>query len=213
MIKEIQKKGQELADSGIFVGGPPELFAEVGRNQLITSLANGLTPKSKVIEIGCCVLRGGYWLIHFLNHGNYCGIEPNERSVAAGIERVLDKADMEIFGPRFAFNSDFDLSPFDEKFDFFIGRSVWTHCSRAQIEQSLESFNLHGADGAKMIMSIKWSEKPDPGYLGNCWSPPVITHKRDWLSSACSKRGLELSDARDPLPVMCAQHWVKVTRA
>jgi hypothetical protein len=44
----------------------------------------------KVLDLGCGCLRGGYWLIHLLEPGCYCGIEPNQVMLAAGIEHLLE---------------------------------------------------------------------------------------------------------------------------
>lgn len=67
-----------------FQGVPLETFEEAGRNQFITLLELGLSPESRVIDIGCGVLRLGYWLIPFLHEGCYYGIEPAQQRVNLG---------------------------------------------------------------------------------------------------------------------------------
>ena len=49
-----------------FLGVPLEHFESGGREQLTYLLRAGLNPHSKVCDVGCGVLRAGYWLIHFL---------------------------------------------------------------------------------------------------------------------------------------------------
>jgi hypothetical protein len=44
-----------------------------GRLQFAMLIREGVYPSSKVLDIGCGCLRGGYWLIHFL--GSF-GLEP-----------------------------------------------------------------------------------------------------------------------------------------
>jgi hypothetical protein len=56
----------------------------VGRNQLSILLRNGLIFDSRVLDVGCGVLRAGYWLIHFLDPDCYFGIEPNRVILTAG---------------------------------------------------------------------------------------------------------------------------------
>ena len=75
---------------GVFLGGPPKLFETAGRMQLILMLREGLYPTSKVLDVGCGCLRGGYWLINFLAPGGYCGVEPNRAMVEAGLTHLLD---------------------------------------------------------------------------------------------------------------------------
>jgi hypothetical protein len=65
-MKTLMERANELDAEGIFLGGPAKLFETAGRTLLITLLSEGLTPSSKVLDIGCGCLRGGYWLIHFL---------------------------------------------------------------------------------------------------------------------------------------------------
>ena len=77
---KLQKKAEELS-STIFLGGPTKFIEIVGRLQLIILLKEGLYPDSKVLDIGCGCLRGGYWLIHFLNPNCYFGIEPKYQDV------------------------------------------------------------------------------------------------------------------------------------
>ena len=73
-MKTFMERASRLTADGIFLGGPAELFETAGRKMLITLLSEGLTPTSKVLDIGCGCLRAGYWLIHFMDRGCYFGI-------------------------------------------------------------------------------------------------------------------------------------------
>lgn len=212
MIDEIQRRGEQLAETGQFVGGPPELFGRVGRDQLITALANGLTPEDRLLELGCCVLRGGYWLMHFLNPGNYCGIEPIEHRPGLGVEHILGEGDFERLQPRFAFNENFDASSFGHEFEFILGRSVWTHCSKSQIDVSLESFKSCAAPGGVMLMTIGRADNDSEDYKGDGWSPYIIKHKEDWLLELADLKDLRVERADSPTDFVENQNWVKVTR-
>jgi hypothetical protein len=44
-----------------FVGVPRDTFEISGRAQMVRLLENGLVPESRVLDIGCGVLRLGYW--------------------------------------------------------------------------------------------------------------------------------------------------------
>ncbi len=84
------ERARELQARGIFLGGPPSRFEIAGRKLLMTLLSEGLVPSSRVLDIGCGCLRGGYWLIHFLDEGRYFGIEPNTTMVEAGMSVLLE---------------------------------------------------------------------------------------------------------------------------
>jgi hypothetical protein len=62
-----------------FLGVPVKDFEKAGREQPAYLLTAGLISGSKVDDVGCDVLRRGYWLIHFLNPGNCYGIDPRRR--------------------------------------------------------------------------------------------------------------------------------------
>lgn len=105
-----------------------------GRSQLITLLQAGLNPDSKLLDIGCGWLRGGYWFIHFLNPGGYFGIEPWEERLRVGSEHIVPADVMEAKAPCFSSNEDYDFAAFGQPtFDFFFASSIWSHCSKKAI--------------------------------------------------------------------------------
>jgi SAM-dependent methyltransferase len=125
---------ERLHNDGIFTGGPPHLFESGGRLQLSTLVREGIWPSSKMLDIGCGCLRAGYWIVHLLNPGCYFGIEPNEKMLQAGIERVIGPELRAAKRPRFDTNDRFDFSVFGEKFDVFLARSIWTHASNCRFK-------------------------------------------------------------------------------
>ncbi|CAG0947608.1 hypothetical protein ANRL1_04330 [Anaerolineae bacterium] len=120
-MKTLMERANELEARGIFLGGPLQVFETAGRKLLTVLLSEGLTPSSNVLDIGCGCLRGGYWLIHFLDEGCYFGIEPNTEMLEAGINIVLEPGLADLKRPRFDHNAEFDFAIFKEKFDFFCG--------------------------------------------------------------------------------------------
>ena len=82
------ERAAALERGGVFLGGPLHLFETAGRLQLQILLKEGLYPDSKVLDVGCGCLRGGYWLIHFLDAGCYFGIEPHRRELEAGTQSI-----------------------------------------------------------------------------------------------------------------------------
>jgi hypothetical protein len=208
-----------LLSERVFVGGPLEEFEIVGRLQLITLLRHGVYPHSRVVDIGCGCLRGGYWLIHFLNPDCYCGIEPNAEMLRAGQEALLEPGLLEAKRARFDSNDRFDTGVFGEKFDFFLARSVWTHASKKQIGLMLDAFDRDAAPDGQLLTSYLpalWPLRPD--YQGDEWvgrshhggEQGLVYHRFSWIRDECERRSLHVEqlepDQRN------SQVWLRVAR-
>lgn len=186
----------KIKAKGIFLGGPAKLFSTAGRKQLITLLSQGLTPDSRVLDIGCGCLRGGYWLIHFLGDGNYFGIEPNNEMLKAGIQILLEPGLTNLKNPTYDNNDTFDFSVFGKKFDFFVARSIWTHASKQQIESMLDGFVENANKNARFITSYRRATFFKKDYQGTEWigishdsdKPGMVHHNFNWIQKACAKR-------------------------
>jgi SAM-dependent methyltransferase len=135
------------------LGGPVRDFEEVGRLQLEVLVHEGLEPDSKILDFGCGCLRGGYWLIHFLDAGCYFGIEPHSEMLSAGLEHIVERDVVENKKPSFDSNDSFDFSVFGVAFDFVLARSLWTHANMEQIELMLDRFRENTTPGAVMLAS------------------------------------------------------------
>lgn len=138
-VTDVQQRAERLA-AEMFIGGPVKWFEQAGRMQFEVLLHEGLQPTSKVLDVGCGALRAGYWLLHFLEPGCYFGIEPNQTMLQAGIDRILEPGLLERSKPTFSSLENFDFSTFGTRFDFVLARSIWTHASKAQICDMLDSF-------------------------------------------------------------------------
>ena len=198
-----------------FTGGAPQLFEVAGREQLAVLLEHGLTSKSKVADLGCGALRGGRWVIPVLGAYGYCGVEPVREKVELGLRDFVNPDLVRLLKPRFSYNAEFRLDEFGEQFTHVIMRSIWTHSTRAQIEQSLDSFVAHSTPDAVLLTSVvPVSYLPfhwHPDYRGSDWvAPGVVAHRHHWLRGACQKRGLKIT--RVHRPPVGGQHWLRITR-
>jgi SAM-dependent methyltransferase len=136
----LQEQAERVGGGGQFLGGPLANFERVGRLGFEVLLREGLTPTSRVLDVGCGSLRLGYWLMRFLDPGCYFGIEPAQERLRLGLDELLEPDVVERAQARFSANDDFDFSVFGETFDFVIARSIWTHASKPQIAAMLGSF-------------------------------------------------------------------------
>lgn len=220
-MSRFMQKAERLEAEGVFLGGRRKHFERAGRKLLITLLSEGLLPDSSVLDIGCGCLRGGYWLIHFLDAGRYCGIEPNTGMLEAG-RRILLEPDLEAARqPRFDHNADFDMTVFGCRFDFYVARSIWTHASKAQIAAMLDGFVATANDGARFIVSYKAPSLFRRDYRGSRWvglshDPAdkigAVRHSLAWIRKECASRGLVVAPIRGRAFNFGSQDWLRIER-
>lgn len=213
----LQARVERLRE-GDFLGVPIDGFERGGREQLIHLLMNGLTPASRVLDIGCGVLRAGYWLIHFLEPGGYCGIEPSRERLAVGIETVLEPETYAAKRPRFDSNADFDTSVFGETFDYFLAYSIWTHASQKQIAVMLDGFLRDSNRDSVFLTTFLPASWRNPEYRGESWvgtshesvQAGCIRHRLSWIRAECRRRDLVVRVlGRDSTH---GQSWLRICR-
>ena len=117
--------------------GPPEKYDLVGAMQfnLLTHL--GLREFHYLLDIGCGSLRAGRLFIPYLLSGHYYGIEPQSWLVEEGLNKELGREILQLKRPVFSHDSDFNCLRFNQKFDFVVAQSIFSHASQAQIHQCL----------------------------------------------------------------------------
>jgi hypothetical protein len=216
MTTTVQRRAEAL-DPNTFFGVPIPGFDRGGRTQLILLLMAGLEPGSKVIDLGCGVLRGGYWIVHFLDPGCYHGIEPHAGRLQTGLDRILTSATVSAKRPRLATNAEFDTSVFGEKFDFFLAYSIWTHASKRQIEMMLDRFVSDSTGDGVFLTSVLPARAWQRDYRGERWfgtshessSPGCIRHRLSWIRRACGRRNLFLQSLGRELD---GQVWLHISR-
>jgi SAM-dependent methyltransferase len=184
--------GERIAELGHATGGATELFEPIGRHQFAKLIECGLLPESHVLDIGCGCLRGGYWLIHFLRPGRYCGIEPKREMLEAGIETLLAPEVLAEKQPRCDHNNQFDLGVFGQRFDFFLARSIWSHASLRQIGDMLDQFLVWGSESSVFLTSYIRALKLEAEYTGEGFSWPAVRYRSETLHAVIRERGLEL---------------------
>jgi len=214
----LQEKAKKISKQ-VFVGGGVAKFEQAGRGQLISLLQVGIYPHSKLLDVGCGCLRGGYWLIHFLNKACYHGIEPNMSMLASGIQHILEPEVLKEKAPRFDSNENYNFSCFGVTFDFVIARSVWTHAPKCDIEFMLDQFIVNSSPEAVFIttyLAPGFRDKED--YTGGVWvgkshqcnKPGTVAHDFAWIAEQCSIRNLII---KEPLLFEHGeQRWLYITK-
>jgi len=190
-------------------------FEKIGRMCLVILLKNGLYPENKVLDVGCGSLRGGYWVINFLNPNCYYGIEPDQEKLEIGKSKILGREILEDKKPQFDFNEDFNFNCFNQKFDFVIARSIWTHASKKQIIQMLESFiKTKTKHGVFLTSYRRGYDLTD--YKGNEWvgkshksnTKGIVAHNFEWIKKVCKERNLDVIEFKDE--TINLQIWLRI---
>jgi len=212
---KLSEIARELDKKGVFVGGLPKDFESVGRGCLVILLKNGLYPENKVLDVGCGLLRGGYWLINFLNPCCYYGIEPNQEMLEIGKLKILGREILEGKKPQFDFNEEFNFDCFSQKFDFVISRSVWTHASKKQIVKMLDSFlktkTEHGIFLASYLKGDTSSDNKSNEWVGASHKSQrrgTVQYNFEWIKKECRKRNLDVKEIKDE--ILNYQIWLRI---
>lgn len=221
MSHSLARAEDELVARGVLLGGPRRSFAAAGRKTTMALLHHDMSPDSKVLDIGCGSLRSGHWLIRLLDPGCYFGIEPNRAMLEAGVEVLVGPEMLAAKRPTFSHRDDFSMTHFDQRFDLYLARSIWSHASKAQIETMLDGFVATSAPNATFLASYFPASAERPDYEGSEWvgishesaESGTIAHSFEWISKACESRGLVAGEARNPAFNFGAQTWLRVRHA
>jgi hypothetical protein len=214
----VQARAEEMMRNHGFLGVPAETFADAGRRQFRALLDEGLNPESIVLDIGCGCLRAGYWLVRFLDPGNYHGIEPARQRVDYGLRYLFTDDEINLKRPRFDFNPNFDSAVFGTRFDFFLAGSIWSHASKRQIQSTLDSFVRDSTYHGVFLTSYIPAQTQRDDYQGDAWigtshesdTPGVIKHALEWIEQQCGERGLRVDEL--PGEAFDSQVWLRVRR-
>lgn len=117
-----------------YVGGRWE---EIGRLQFSFLVSEGLRPEHRLLDIACGPLRAGVHFIPYLEAGHYMGLDREEILIRSGVEEELGRTLYELKRPRFVVSADFEFEKFDQRPDFALAQSLFTHLTREDIGRCL----------------------------------------------------------------------------
>jgi hypothetical protein len=199
---DLVEMGKRVAkETGHYGGGNARDFEKIGRHTLQTLLANGLKPSHRLLDFGCGSLRNGYWLMRFLDSGNYFGIEPVEKGVCAGLKHLIGP-ELEAFKkPQFLFNTDNDIGAFGVPFDFVVARSIVSHTCPGMLHKMLETFASSSPDGT--LFASYWRHDipaTPPWWQRRQRHNPEITRYKDMAVNTTRMKETDVFAVGDDLP-------------
>lgn len=124
-----------------------------GLAQLAFLLSQGLKRNHYLLDVGCGPLRAGKHFIMYLDEGHYFGIDPHQPSLNKGIKLFLQPNGLTIKKPNISCNSGQDFR-LDQKFNFAIAHSVFTHLNDKNIEFMLNNVGNHLVVGGNFYASF-----------------------------------------------------------
>ena len=163
---------KEKIDAGLnhrnFVG-PEAKFDEIGMHQFKVMTKTGLKVTDNLLDLGCGAMRGGKFLLKYLDAKGYHGIEPNKALLKKGLfAEVAEKLAREK-KPNFKFNDNFNLAIFEKEFDFILAQSIFSHAAPGQITGCLRSAYKALTSGGKFVFNYA---KGGSDYTGKTWVYP-----------------------------------------
>jgi hypothetical protein len=120
--------------------------------------------------------------------------------------------------PRFDHNADFDFAIFEERFDFFVARSIWTHASKQQIQTMLDGFVSTANNEGIFLTSYLKPTLFKKDYKGTEWigrshesdTPGIVRHSFGWIQTECTNRGLVAEEIKEKAYNFGNQTWIRI---
>lgn len=140
-------------DHRAVIGG---LWDQIGGLQLEFLRANGLTPQSRLLDIGCGSLRLGVVAVDYLDAGLYWGTDINASLLTAGYEREIVPAGLAQKLPRenLIVDGEFAFTGLPRSFDFAIAQSVFTHLPFNHMRLCLANLAEHVEGACTFFMTV-----------------------------------------------------------
>lgn len=168
--------------------GPVENYDRISAMQFNLLTFLGLRQYHFLLDIGCGSLRGGKLFIPYLLPKHYFGIEPERWLIEEGIKNEVGQDLIEIKQPVFHNDDNFTLSTFNQKFDFLLAQSIFSHASQQQIKRCLSE--------AKKVMKpnsifAATFMKGNQDYTGEEWVyPDCITYTLERMINLTGEQDL-----------------------
>jgi cyclopropane fatty-acyl-phospholipid synthase-like methyltransferase len=189
--------------------GPPKFYdmkSAIQFSLLTTCL--GMRENQKLLDIGCGSLRLGRLCLIYLQKGNYFGIEPEEWLVQEGIDAELGKELIEMKDPHIEYNSDFNFDIFNEKFDYMIAQSIFSHTAKWQMELCMKNAANNLSENGRFVFNYGKAKRD---YEGNEWVyPGCVRFRPETIHQIVEK--FDLHWAEIELPFNFGANWVVVSK-
>lgn len=133
----------------------------IGKAQIEFLERQGLSPSDSLLDIGCGDLRGGRYMIEYLDKGSYTGIDISEEAIKEGWKNLQNWGLAEK-NATLLVNNDLRFSEFDKyEFDWVFANSVLTHLSQDLIAELLRNLGRILSEDGKACLSYHHSDEQE----------------------------------------------------
>ncbi|MDQ3755216.1 MAG: class I SAM-dependent methyltransferase [Acidobacteriota bacterium] len=130
------------------------MWDELGKLQFDMLMQQGLKPKHFLLDVGCGSLRGGVHFIRHLEPGHYFGIDKSRELLEAGRRIELARHRLKDRNPVLVVMHDFEFSTLNQRFDFALAQSVFTHLPLNQIIRCIVNVERVLVSGGKFLATF-----------------------------------------------------------
>ncbi len=150
--------------------GNPDWYDIQSANQfnLLTTL--GLREDHYLLDIGCGSLRTGRLFMPYLLPEHYYGLEIQDWLIQEGIDREIGQSSIDLKKPIFSYDKNFTLTSFDQKFDFLLAHSIFSHTPEYEVRKCMK-------EAAKVM-------KPNAIFAATYWPGSVSSTDKSWMVRA-----------------------------
>lgn len=142
-----------------YIGG---MWDEIGQLQFDFLLSRGMLPQHYLLDIACGSLRLGVKAIPYLHPEHYLGIEKESGLLDAGVKSELGRALYDEKQPILIQSSTFEFEKFDDRPDFAIAQSLFTHLTPELINLCFEKLRPIMKPDSSFYATFFEGELPNP---------------------------------------------------
>ena len=180
--------------------GPPGYFDLIGAQQFCVLVQLGLRAHHRLLDVGCGCLRGGRFLIPYLDKYHYVGLEPDRTLLGDGLSNELGWDMDEWKRPVFHNFSDFQLSRITIQFDYILAQSILSHAGWDIAWTIFEEAGKALTDQG--IFAATWFQGEEEANL-NGWHGGSIVRYRDStmadMALVSGFQSLQVLDVKHPM--------------
>lgn len=159
MMKSDSERIRKIGHRG-FVGGDGANWDEIAILQMNFLKQEGLDVNHTLLDVACGSLRAGRLFIHYLNEGNYLGIDKEIDLIIHGVAEELGIKTFIEKRPVFVVSGDFELNKFNRRPNYAIAQSLLTHLTADDVYRCFKSLRKVIADDGKFYATFFEVETP-----------------------------------------------------
>lgn len=134
-----------------YVGGAWDDIGPIQRDFLVS---RGLAPHDVLLDVGCGSLRGGRYLIEYLEPEHYLGMDQHAWLIKAGLKHEIAPEVRQVKRPQFVVSSTFEFHKFGQRPTFGMAQSLFSHLTLDVIKLCLTNLAGRVQPGARFYATF-----------------------------------------------------------